>query len=55
MNDNYDWIKEKYKDILEIYPRKCLNTQVLNAKLLELQKEYNLVQIFPDWIRAFKK
>lgn len=36
--DNCEWIKEKYKGILEIYPRKCMNTYVLDAKLLELQK-----------------
>ena len=55
MNNNGEWIKEKYKGILEIYPRKCLNTFVLEAKLSELQKDYDFVQIFPDWIRAFKK
>ena len=52
---NFEWIKEKHKGILEIYPRKCMNTDVLDKVLFELQKEYNLVQIFPDWIRAFKK
>lgn len=55
MNNNCDWIKEKYKGILEIYPRKCMNTYVLDAKLIELQKDYDLVQVFPDWIRVFKK
>lgn len=54
-NNNYEWIKEKYEGILEIYPRKCLNSYVLQAKLNELQKDYDLVQIFPEWIRAFKK
>lgn len=55
MNNNCEWIKEKYQGILEIYPTKCLNTKVLNAKLIELQKDYELVQVLPDWIRAFKK
>lgn len=55
MNNNCEWIKEKYKGILEIYPRKCMNTFILESKLNELKKEYDLVQVFPDWIRAFKK
>ena len=51
----YNFIKQKYEGILEIYPQKAGNTMVLNKVLLELQKEYNLVQIFTGYIRAFKK
>lgn len=54
-NNNCEWIKEKHQGVLEIYPRKCMNTFVLEAKLNELQKDYNLIHVLPDWIRAFKK
>jgi hypothetical protein len=50
----YNFIKQKYEGILEIYPQKATNTMVLNKVLLELQKEYDLVQIFTGYIRAFK-
>jgi NADH:ubiquinone oxidoreductase subunit F (NADH-binding) len=45
----------KYKDIIEIYPHKVTNGMVFDAVLLEIEKDYNLVQMFPGWIRAFKK
>lgn len=52
----YDWIKQKYKGILEIRPRECMNTYVLNAVLRQMQNEgYELVKVFDNWIRAFKK
>ena len=53
--NDYNWIKQKHEGILEIYPTKCMNHIVLNKVLLELQKEYELVQVFSDWIRGFKK
>lgn len=51
----FDWIKEKHEGILEIYPRKCGNDFVLNGILRKIQKDYELVKVFDDWIRAFKK
>ena len=51
---SYDWIKEN-DGILNIYPTKCMNTFVLDKVLHELQKDYKLVRVFNDWIRAFKK
>ena len=51
----YNFIKEKYKGILEIYPTKATNHIVFNKVLRELQKDYNLIQVFNGWIRAFKK
>ena len=51
----YNFIKQKYEGILEIYPTKASNTIVLNKVLLELQKDYTLIQIFTGYIRAFKK
>ena len=53
--NDYDFLKSNYKGIIEIYPTKCMNTVVLNKVLLELQKDYDLVKVLPDWIRAFKK
>ena len=53
--NDYDFLKSNYKGIIEIYPTKCMNTMVLDKVLLELQKDYDLVKVFPDWIRAFKK
>ena len=51
----FDFLKQNHEGIIEIYPTKCTNTMVLDKVLLELQKEYKLVKLFPDWIRAFKK
>ena len=51
----FDFLKQNYEGIIEIYPTKCMNTMVLDKVLLELQKDYELVKVFPDWIRAFKK
>ena len=53
--NDYDFLKSNHKGIIEIYPTKCMNTMVLNKVLLELQKDYDLVKVFPGWIRAFKK
>ena len=52
---NFNFVKEKYKGVLEIYPSKCTNTKVLYKVLHELEKDYTLVKVFEDWIRAFKK
>lgn len=55
MNNECNWIKQKYEGVLEIYPTRCLNSQVLDAKLMELSNNgYNLIKVLPDWIRAFK-
>lgn len=51
----FDFLKQNHDGIIEIYPTKCMNTMVLQKVLLELQKDYELVKVFPDWIRAFKK
>lgn len=53
--EDYNFLKSKYNGIIEIYPTKCMNTMVLNKVLIELEKEYDLVKITNDWIRAFKK
>lgn len=47
--------KTKHKNIIEIYPRKAMNTFTFDAALHELSKTHEIVQIFPDWLRAFKK
>ena len=53
--ENFNFLKENYKGIIEISPTKCTNTEVLNKVLFELSKTHNLVRITQDWIRAFEK
>lgn len=50
----YDFIKQKYNGILEIYPQKAMNTITLEKVLYELRKTHNLVKVFDGWIRAFE-
>ena len=45
----------KHKGIVEIYPRKSMNTFTFDAALCELSKTHDIVKMFPDWLRAFKK
>ena len=52
---HYNFIKQKYNGILEIYPQKALNTKTLNYVLSQIQKTHNLIQITNNWIRAFEK
>lgn len=47
--------EQRYKGIIEIHPHKVTNNLIFDAALLELQKDYDLYQMFPGWIRAFKK
>ena len=53
--EDYNFLKSKYNGIIEIYPQKATNSMVLDKVLLELEKEYDLVKITNDWIRAFAK
>ena len=46
---------QKYKDIIEIYPHKVTNSMVFDAALSEIEKDHDLYQMFPGWLRAFKK
>lgn len=52
---SFNFIKQNYEGILEIYPQKATNSMVLDKVLYELQKDYDLIQVFKGWIRAFKK
>ena len=45
----------KYKDIIEIYPHKVTNSKAFDVALSEIEKDHELYQMFPGWIRAFKK
>lgn len=55
MNINdYDFLEEKYKGIIEIYPKRCLNSMVLDKALIELSKTHKIVKICNDWLRAFE-
>lgn len=51
---SFNFTKQNHKGIIEIYPQKATNTLVLDKVLIELQKDYKLVKITNDWIRAFK-
>lgn len=51
----YDWIKQKYDGIIEIYPTKCLNSDVFKKVLFELQQEYYIIKIFNDYYKGFKR
>ena len=53
--ENFNFLKENYKGIIEIYPTKCTNTKVLNKVLVDLSKTNNLVRITQDWIKKKKK
>ncbi len=46
--------KIEYPGIIEIYPRKFMNTTVLNALLIELKPTHNFYKVF-NVIRAFEK
>lgn len=55
MNINdYDFLEEKYKGIIEIYPKRCMNTMILDKVLIELSKTHKIVKICNDWLRAFE-
>ena len=49
----FNFTKQNYDGIIEIYPQKTTNSMVLDKVLLELQKHYDLVKVFDGWIRAF--
>ena len=49
----FNFTKQNYDGIIEIYPQKATNSMVLDKVLLELQKEYKLIKITNGWIRAF--
>lgn len=46
--------EQRYKGIIEIYPRRAMNTFVLEAALNELSKTHKIIKMFPDWLRAFE-
>lgn len=45
----------KHNGIIEIHPRKAMNTFTFDAALSELSKTHEIVKMFPDWLRAFEK
>lgn len=58
-NDKYlkfDWIKQKYAGIYEIYPQKCTNSYAFDAVIADMVKHgYKVVQVLDGWIRAFEQ
>lgn len=46
--------ESKYKNIIEIYPRKAMNTFTFDAALHELSKTHEIIQVTSEHLRAFK-
>ena len=46
--------KTKYKNIVEIYPRKAMNTFAFDAALHELSKTHEIIKVTSEHLRAFK-
>ena len=53
--ENFNFLKEKYKGIIEIYPTKCTSTKASPELLFDLSQIHSFVRITKDWIRAFEK
>lgn len=51
----YDFIKQKYNGVLEIYPRKAVNSYVYESILKEISKTHTIHKIFEDYLRAFER
>ena len=51
----YEFIKQKYNGILEIYPRKAMNSYVYEEVMKTLNKTHSIHKIFDDYLRAFEK
>ena len=47
--------EKRYNGIIEIFPHRAMSTFTLDAALYELSKTHDIVQMFPDWLRAFEK
>ena len=46
--------EEKYRDIIEIRPRRAMVSDLFDAALRQLRDEgYTLIQISDNWLRAF--
>lgn len=46
---------EKYKGIVEVYPRKASNFYAFEEKLNRLRKTHDIVKMCDGWLRAFQK
>lgn len=52
----FDWVQQQYEGIYEIYPRRCMNSRILDSVLRSMcSHNYRLVKIHDGWIRAFKQ
>ena len=47
--------KQKYIGIIEIFPHKVMNSELLNAALEELAKTHDIYKLYDSWLRAFRK
>lgn len=46
---------QRYTGIIEIYPRKAMNSDLFCAALDEISKTHDIVKITNNWLRAFEK
>lgn len=46
---------EKYKGIIEVYPRKASNFYAFEEKLRRLAETHEIVKMSDGWMRAFEK
>lgn len=46
---------QDYEGIIEIFPRRAMNSFTFEAALEEIREKYTIVKIFSDWYRAFKR
>ena len=47
--------EEKYKGIIEIHPRKAMNSYTFNAKLKLLATTHDIVKVTDSRLRAFER
>lgn len=53
---NFEWVKQEYEGIYEIYPHKCSDSMAFDAVLDLLHDEgYQFFRVFDGWIRAIKQ
>lgn len=46
--------ERRYNHIIEIYPRRAMNSELFDAALRELSKNHDIIKITPGYLRAFE-
>lgn len=47
--------REEYAGIIDIFPRKAMNSDLFDAALNEIANTHEIIMITPDILRAFKR